>query len=91
MELTIGTIAIPALIIGITEAAKKFGVTGKASQGLAMTLGVLLAGLAYGITEGLIPEPYTAYIIWGVTALTSPFTAMGYYDLAKRLTNNKAK
>lgn len=84
MDFTIGTIAIPLLIVGLVEAAKEFGVAGKASRALALGLGVFFGSLAYGIAENLIPAEYVPYIVWVVTSIASGLVAMGYYSLAKR-------
>ena len=85
MEFAIGGIAVAALIIGIVEAAKEFGLQGKGCQALALVLGFFFVGLAYGIQEALIPELYVPYIVWVVTSLAGGLSAMGYYDFAKRL------
>ena len=84
MEFAIGSIMVAALIIGIVEAAKEFGVEGKASRALALGLGFFFVALAYGIDEALIPAVAVPYIVWFVTALAGALAAMGYYDLAKR-------
>ena len=85
MEFAIGGIAVAALIIGIVEALKEFGVEGKASKAAAIFLGVFFVGLAHGISEALIPAEYVPYIVWAVTSLAGGLAAMGYYDFAKRL------
>lgn len=85
MDFAIGGIAVAALILGLVEAAKEFGVEGKWSQVLALVLGFVFIGLAYGINEALIPEAYVPYIVWCVTALAGALAAMGYYDFAKKL------
>lgn len=84
MDFAIGGIAVAALIVGIVEAAKEFGVEGKASRALALGLGFIFVGLAYGINEALIPDVAVPFIVWFVTALAGALGAMGYYDLAKR-------
>jgi len=84
MDFAIGGIMVAALIIGIVEAAKEFGVEGNASRALALGLGFFFVALAYGIDEALIPAVAVPYIVWFVTALAGALAAMGYYDLAKR-------
>ena len=84
MDFAIGGVAVAALIVGLVEFAKKFGVEDKASSALAFVLGVFLTGLAYGIEAGLIPAEYVPYVVWAVTALAGGPAAMGYYNLGKR-------
>jgi len=84
MDFTIGAIVIPLLIVAVVEAAKEFGVTGKASRALALGLGFLFGSLVYGIAENLIPAEYVPYIVWVVTSLASGLAAVGYYSFGKR-------
>lgn len=84
MEYTIGGIGIAALIVGIVEFAKKFGLKGNGCEILAGILGIVLSAIGYGLQSGMIPETYAPYIIWVVVALSSIPVAMGYYDLGKR-------
>ena len=87
MDYAIGGIAVAALILGVVEAFKSFGVDGRWSQLLALGLGVLFVGLAYGMDQMLIPEAVHPYIVGAVTALAGGLAAMGYFDLAKRFAN----
>ena len=85
MDFAIGGISIAALIFGIVEAAKQFGVNGKGSQALALGLGVFFVGLAEAISQGLVPADYVVYVELVVTAIAGGLAAMGYYDfLSKR-------
>ena len=84
MNFNLDIVWVAALIVGIVEAAKEFGVEGKASRALALGLGFFFVALAYGIDEALIPAVAVPYIVWFVTALAGALAAMGYYDLAKR-------
>ena len=83
MEFTIGSVGIVALIFGIVEAAKAFGITGKGSQILALVLGFVLVGTSQAITGGIIPSAIVPYIELVVTALAGSLAAMGYYDFVK--------
>lgn len=85
MNFAIGGISVAVLILGIVEAAKSFGVTGKGSQALALVLGFLFVGLAHAITVGLMPAAYVGWIELIVTALAGSLSAMGLYDFGKRL------
>ena len=84
MDYVIGGITVALLIVGIVEAAKQFGVEGKGSQALAMSLGVFFVGLAEAISRGLIPEAYVVWVELFVIALAGGLSAMGYYDLSKK-------
>lgn len=84
MDFAIGGIVIAALIVGIVEAAKEFGLSGNGPRWLALGLGLVFTSLAYGIDSGLIPEVAHPYIVWAVTAIAGAVAAMGYYDLGKR-------
>jgi hypothetical protein len=85
MNFSIAGVSIALLIVGIVEAAKEFGVTGKWSRALALALGVLFVGLAQAISGGLIPAGALPWVELIVTALAGGLAAMGYYDLGKRL------
>ena len=50
------------LVLGIVQAAKRFGVEGKASEVLALTLGAFFVALAAAITAGMVPEVWVPYI-----------------------------
>ena len=84
MDLAIGGIEIAALIFGIVEVAKEFGVQGKKSRVLALILGFFFTGLAYGANQGLFSELWMSWILWIVTALAGALAAMGYYDFLKK-------
>jgi len=89
MDFAIGGIAIAGLIVGIVEAAKEFGVTGKGSQVLALILGVVFTGLSAAIAQELIPADVVIWVELVVTALAGGLTAMGYYNLWKRTTQDE--
>ena len=89
MEFAIGGVTVVALVLGIVEGAKRFGLKGKACEAVALGLGVVFVAVGYGIANGLIPAVATPYITWAVVAifggLTMGFAATGHYDLLKRL------
>ena len=85
MDFAIAGISVAALILGIVEAAKEFGVQGNASRALALGLGVFFVGLAQAISEGLIPAEALPYVELVVTAVAGGLAAMGYYDFLKKL------
>jgi len=80
MDFAIGGIGIAALIFGIVEAAKAFGVNGEGSQFLAIFLGFVFVGLAQAITNEMIPANIVPWIELFVIALAGSLMASGYYD-----------
>ena len=83
MDFAIGGIGVAALIFGIVEAAKGFGISGKGSQVLALMLGFTFVGLTQAITNGIISTNLVPYIELVVTALAGGLAASGYYDFVK--------
>lgn len=84
MEFAIGGIAVAALVVGIVEAAKEFGVGGKKSRALALGTGVVLVGVSQAIARGLVPAEAVVWVELVITAVAGGVAAMGYYDFAKR-------
>ena len=84
MDYAIGGIAVAALILGIVEAAKEFGLQGQGCRALALALGFFFVGLSYGIDGGMVPAVAVPYIEWIVASVAGGLAAMGYYDLGKR-------
>ena len=84
MDFAIGGVAVAALIFGIVEAAKEFGIKGKGSRALAAGLGVFFVGLAQAMAQGLIPPEAMIWVELVVTGLAGGLMAMGYYDFAKK-------
>ena len=84
MDFAIGGIGVAALIFGIVEAAKGFGINGKGSQLLALVLGFTFVGTSQAITSGMIPANIVPYIELVATALAGSLAAMGYYDFVKK-------
>ena len=84
MDLAIGGVGVAALIFGVVEAAKEFGVKGRGSQVLALFLGVFFVGLARAGSLGLIPAHVLPWIELAVYALSGGLAAMGYYDFGKK-------
>lgn len=80
MDFAIGGVAVAALILGIVEAAKQFGVEGKGSQVLALVLGFVFVGLAQAIRQEMIPPNVLPYVELVVVSLAGSLSAMGFYD-----------
>ena len=83
MNFVIGGIGVAALVFGIVEAAKQFGVSGRGCQVLALMLGFIFVGTSQAITNGIIPPAAVQYVELVVTALAGGLAAMGYYDFIK--------
>lgn len=81
----IGGIPVIVLVIGIVEACKNFGVTGKWSQVLALALGAFFVGLAQAINAGLIPSAALPWIEVVVIGIGGGLAATGLYDLSRKL------
>ena len=80
----IGGVGVILLILGIVEAAKVFGVKGKASQATAAGLGFLLIGIASATEAGVIPAAAIPYIEIVIKGLGGAVAAMGIFDLLKK-------
>ena len=83
MDYAIGGVAVAALIFGITEAAKEFGISGKASRVMVFVLGVLFVAIAQANIQGLLPDQTMQLINLIVIAVAGGLAAMGYYDFSK--------
>jgi len=75
---------VAALIFGIVEAAKEFGLAGKACRLLVLLLGILFVAIAAADQEGLISEQAMMWVKIVVTAAAGGIAAMGYYDFTKK-------
>ena len=80
----IGGVTIVALVIGIVEALKDFGVNGKYSKPAAFVVSFALVGVAMAMSEGMISESAIPYIELLVKSLAFALGATGYYDLYKK-------
>ena len=85
MDFTIGGVSVALLIFGIVEAAKEFGLQGKASRVLVLLLGIGFVALSQANAQGLLSEAAMGWINLIVTALAGGLAAMGYYDFTKRV------
>ena len=84
MNFSFDIVWVAALILGIVEAAKEFGVKGKGSRILACVLGFFFYGLSFAIDQVLIPEAAHIWIKLVVFSLSGAVASMGYFDLLKR-------
>ena len=81
----IGGVGVLALIFGVVEALKRFGITGKGSQAVAAGLGLVFFGVASAIEAGAIPMEAVPYIIIAVQGVGGAVAAMGAFDFIKKL------
>lgn len=82
-ELAIGSVLVIPLVMGLVQFGKKFGLDGVWNMVVALLLGVLFGGIAYGINEALLPAEWIPYIKWAVFALSVGLGTAGLYDLGK--------
>lgn len=79
----INPVLLVALVLGMVEFAKRLGVSGQASLGLSMALGI-----AFGVLSQ-VGELFPTISPWfeiGVYGLLMGLAASGLYDLGKRFT-----
>lgn len=81
----IGGIAVLVLVLGIVEAAKRWGLQGRGSEILALCLGVFFVALAQAIQLALIPPAWVVWIEVIVIGLAGGLAATGIYDLVRKL------
>jgi hypothetical protein len=84
-QLSLGGISLALLVVVLTEVVKEFaGIQGKAVRAVALGLGFVLAGIAYGLAQGLIPESAGPYIQWFFVALVGGLGSIGLWHLGVR-------
>jgi hypothetical protein len=88
-NLEIAGIAIFLLIIGLVEAAKRFGIRDEWSFGLSLVLGLGFAALARALEQQLIPLPWVPWVEVGIVGLAGGLACTGLYDLTKRATGSR--
>lgn len=75
-------ILIIAMIVGLVEFAKKFGVEGSWSLALSLALGAVF-GVGFQVAEH-VPVTFAEWFAVIVFALLFGLTASGLYDVGKR-------
>jgi hypothetical protein len=89
-KVAIGGVALIPLIIGLVEFAKTQGLTGRRwFMFMAFVLGIVFAGVAQAISEGLIPLVALAWvrvIVVAIGGAIAACAAMGLYDLVDKRT-----
>jgi hypothetical protein len=81
----IGGITLYLFILGIVEAAKKFGVSGNGSLVLSIILGAVLFGLFRANEMGLVPAEVWLWVEVVIFGLGGGLAVSGLYDWTKRL------
>ena len=80
---TISPILLLAMIAGLVETAKKFGLSGNASFALSIGLGVGF-GVLYQVME-MNPGVFTTWARVVIYGIIFGLSASGLYDVGKRL------
>jgi len=78
-------LAIMALVFGLVEFSKKFGVKDRAAQVLAFGLGLFLVGFTKATEQGLLPSTIEPWFTLIVTTFMIVLGAMGFYEYGKKL------
>ena len=81
MSMNIGGFEVGVIILGVVEVAKKFGVNGKWSLGLALALGAVLFGYGSAVDAGLINEAIAVWATVVVRSVGYTLAVPGLYDL----------
>jgi len=84
-DVAIGGITLFLFILGIVEAAKKFGVSGNASMLLSILLGAVLFGVFRADELGLIPDAAMIWIEVIIYGIGGGLSVSGLYDWTKRM------
>lgn len=82
---TIGGIQVLVLVLGIVEAAKRWGVEGKSSEILAFVLGFVFIGVSAAIQAEIIPAVVVPYIELVIIGLGGALAATGVFDLLRKI------
>ena len=82
--MVIAGISIMALVVGLVEFGKKFGLQGKGCIALAMVLGVAFGALSYAIEQSAIPTVALPYVEIAIYGLAFGLASAGLYDLGKK-------
>ena len=84
-------VVVVPIVIGCVQAAKRFGVEGKASFALALALGLVIGGLVVAASLGVLPGWAGIVIVIVLGGLLAGLAATGIYDLqSKNVKTNAA-
>jgi len=84
-------VVVVPIVIGCVQAAKRFGVEGKASFALALGLGLVIGGLVVAASLGVLPGWAGIVIVIVLGGLLAGLAATGIYDLqSKNVKTNAA-
>ena len=82
-QLLVGGIPLLAVIFGLVEFIKSFGLKGNWLTGVSLLLG-LVFGFAYKISETGIPATFAGWFVMVVFGLTLGLITSGFYDFANK-------
>lgn len=77
----VNSIPLVAVIFGLVEFIKSFGVAGKALTAVSMLLGILF-GLAYSFYTAGLPVGFAGWFSAVIFGLALGLVASGFYDFA---------
>lgn len=77
----LGAVGMIPIVLGVVEAAKKFGIGGKGSFTLALVLGFVFSAYLEALAQGFIPELAQSIVSIVVVGLGGGLAATGLYDL----------
>jgi len=77
-------VVVVPIVIGCVQAAKQFGVKGKASFALALGLGLVIGGLVVAASLGILPPWAGIAIVIVLGGLLAGLAATGIYDLQSK-------
>ena len=79
--MVLGPVGVILLVLGLVEAAKQFGVSGKGSFALALGLGFVFAAYLEALAQGFIPPIVQSAVSILVVGIGGGLAATGLYDL----------
>ena len=83
-ELGALVVVVVPLVMGITQAAKRIGVTGKGSFILALGVGLVIGGLVVAAALDVLPDWAGIAIVIVLGGLLTGLAATGIYDLQNK-------
>ena len=88
MQITLNDAVLVPVIIGLTQFAKEFGITGKWSRLFGLVLGLVL-GIFYKISQA-VPASLGEWLFCVIYGLALGMTASGIYDFGRQLADESS-
>ncbi len=82
-DLLVNGVSLVAVIMGLVEFSKKFGLKGRALTALSMGLGIVL-GIAHRIAQNGTPQTFADWFNTVIFGLSLGLAASGLYDFADK-------